>query len=156
MPPVAIGFMCLRLLVVLFKVKERFYAELIPVCLIVTKYWHLNHRAVYNMGPRVRVICRSKFSAMNCEEQWKFCALWSTFFSILLTVTWKSGGLQDKRSTLATVRAAIRAKFVFSESIIRISSCCTFNTLLKAACRVPSDTAVGSNNSSDTHPVLLH
>jgi hypothetical protein len=58
---------------------------------------------------------------------------------------------------LATFTAAVRVKFMFSESIIRIYSYCTFNTLLKAAHRVPSVTAIGSNNSSDTqHPVLLH
>jgi len=47
---------------------------------------------------------------MNCEELKKFCALWSTSFSILLLVTWKSGGLHDKRSTLAMVKAAIKSQ----------------------------------------------
>ena len=109
---VAIGFMCLRILVTLYKVRERLYAELIPVCLSVCDQIMApkSQRTVYNTGPRVRVICQFNFFVMNCEELKNFCSLWSTSFPILLPATWKSGCLHDERSMLATVKAAIKSQ----------------------------------------------
>ena len=50
-----------------------------------------------------------------------------------------------------------KAKFMVYKSIICISSYRTFDTLLKAAHTVPSVTAVGTSNSSDTqYPMFLH